>query len=73
MSLMSLEDKIYNAQYRLIKSRHSDYVANRANYGWGVAGDDLRISVATKVYGVGILQSEADYADRKITHEWRSL
>ena len=71
MSLMKLEDKIYNAQYRLIKKQYGEYIANRANYGWGVAGDENRISVATKVYGVSVLESEADYSDRKITHSWK--
>lgn len=73
MSMMDLEMKVYNAQYRLIKRECGEDAAKKANYGWGVDGDDEHISVATKVYGHGIIQSAAEYADRKVHHEWKDF
>lgn len=66
-----LDEKAYDEQYELIRKQYGKKKAEMANYGWGVAGDDTYASIATKVYGVGVLQSTVEYATKRITHEWQ--
>jgi len=68
-----IEDLIYDQQYKMIKKKYGAAVADKANYGWGVSGDEHYVSIATKVYvGTGkVLLSEADYPSLSPTHDWR--
>jgi hypothetical protein len=58
-TLVGLESAIYEHQEKEIIKRFGKEAANKANYGWGVGGDDDSLSVATKVYGHGTLQTNA--------------
>lgn len=58
------EQKIYDIQNKLIEKFFGKEAAEAANYGWGVTTCEGYISVATKVYGHGILQSDANKGTR---------
>lgn len=62
---------IYDAQFELIKKECGAKAAEMANYGWGVAADDEEVSIATKVYGFGVLVTNGNYATKAMSHEWR--
>jgi len=70
----STETRIYRAQERWIRKNFGDKAAKSANYGWGVDAVESSgyVSVATKVYGQGILTSEASPGFR-VEHEWRAF
>lgn len=58
------------SQYQWIRRRIGKDAADRANYGWGVSGsDEDDLSVATKVYGYGVLVSHFE-ADGKVYHDF---
>jgi len=66
------EDRIYSEQVDLITKSCGERAADMANYGWGVDVTDNAISVATKVYGHGILVSEYTKGQRGgPVHDWR--
>jgi hypothetical protein len=60
-----LELAVYAEQERLIREKCGQEAADKANYGWGVGGGDNSVSVATKVYGFGVLQTDASLGDCK--------
>lgn len=62
-----LEERIYNQQYELIRSRFPNA---KTNLGWAVTGDDTYLEVCTKVYGEAYLISEGYYLTGKIYHRW---
>ena len=64
------EELIYIQQERLIKRKCGKRASMVANYGWGVTGDRNYVSVATKVYRHGILQSDAFAPKWEIKHKW---
>jgi hypothetical protein len=55
------ETAVYASQYKWIEQRYGVEVADQANYGWAVETNDSApfVGVATKVYGWGILFSDA--------------
>jgi hypothetical protein len=57
---MSIEDKVYDEQYKLIKKKYGKDTADMANYGWGVTGGESWVEVSTKVYGHGVLTSHGN-------------
>ncbi len=60
------EDEIYDHQERVIRKRLGRRAADLANYGWAACeGPDGAVSVATKVYGHGVLTT-----DETLTDEW---
>ena len=65
----ALEDKAYKEQFDLIYEQFGESAANMANYGWGVSGDDEHLSIATKVYGHGVLVTTVDLESGEINHE----
>lgn len=65
------QTRIYRDQQRLIEAKFGKSAAEDANYGWGVSGSDGFVSVATKVYGRGVLVSEATRGVRVVEHAWR--
>lgn len=65
------ERPIYDEQFTYIEREFGKNAAGNANYGWGVAADDTHVSIATKVYGHGILVSERHKGERRIHHEFR--
>lgn len=67
-----IEQRLLNQQYRLIKERFGQKVAEKANYGWGTTGDEDYVSIATKVYGHGILESYGDVRG-KTTHTFTEV
>lgn len=60
---VALEDAIYLHQWEQIKAQHGLEAAEAANYGWGVAPNGDGVSVATKVYGHGVIQTDAEFKD----------
>lgn len=66
----TLEDKIYEAQYEMIKKAYGQTVAVKANYGWSVVEHEDRIEICTKIYGHGTLTSVGTYATGEITHDY---
>lgn len=69
----TLELRIYIEQEKYIKEHFGEHAADVANYGWGVNGQKNGINIATKVYGYGILCSEAHLGDNEITHSFESF
>jgi hypothetical protein len=67
--MISVETRIYRAQERWILKRFGKEAADSANYGWGVSATDDYVSVQTKVYGHGVLTSEASPSVR-VAHEF---
>ena len=65
------ESIAYDEQYELICKEFGKRAADNANYGWGVDGDENWTSLATKVYGHGVLQTTLDLADGSTSHDWR--
>lgn len=66
------ENELFEAQYKEVRKRFGVEAAKQANYGWGVSGDEKRVSVASKVYGHGVLTTEAEYCDpATICHSFR--
>ena len=55
-----VEAKIYDHQETIILKSHGRRAMETANYGWGV--DEIAGSVATKVYGVGVLTTSMNAA-----------
>jgi hypothetical protein len=70
-SLASTEARVYPAQIEWIEKRFGKKAAEQANYGWGVGGSYSTVSIATKVYGHGVLETTATWGVRGVTHEWR--
>jgi len=72
----NMESKVVDEQIHKVRNRFGDEVANKANYGWGVGGDDKEVSVATKVYqpkkgaNARVLVSEASPGDKGAYHRW---
>ena len=68
----AIEDKIYAAQERWIRKRFGDDAADNANYGWGVDVVDEHhyVLVATKIYGHGVLHSEAAGLSDRVSHDF---
>lgn len=62
-----VEDMVYDAQIKWINERFGPGVAT--NLGWGVGGGDDYVSVASKVYGHGILVTEGNTRG-EIKHEF---
>lgn len=60
----------FDEQTKYIKKNFGKRAADRANYGWGIGGDQHHTSVATKVYGHGVLQTDVDHKTRKIDHDF---
>lgn len=67
----AVTDRIYTEQANEITKTHGAKAASSANYGWGVSSDDKYVSVATKVYGHGVLTSEATFPSMSVRHRWR--
>lgn len=66
-----LENCIYAEQEKLITKKYGKKVADLANYGQGVDGDEDHVSVSTKVYGYGYLSTVGYYKTGEIDHEWQ--
>lgn len=66
-----LEARAYDEQYNEILRQYGKDAADKANYGWGVSGDDDGTDIATKVYGHGVLSSYISFATSTIDHQWR--
>jgi len=71
MSPEGLEARAYDMQYDEIARECGQDAADAANYGWGVGGDEDHTSIATKVYGKGILSTYIDLKTGSIDHEWQ--
>lgn len=69
----TLELRIYIEQEKYIKEHFGEHAADVANYGWGVDGQKNGINIATKVYGHGVLCSEAHLGDSEITHSFEDF
>jgi hypothetical protein len=67
-----LEAALYELQYEYVKKEFGQEAADMANFGWGVSfdTDNRRWSIATKVYGKGVVQTEATCLE-DVTHEFR--
>jgi hypothetical protein len=52
---------LYESQFKWLAERYGETAANNANYGWVAETNDESpfVGVATKVYGIGILYSDA--------------
>ena len=68
-----LEDKIYKEQEEYIEKEYGKDAANKANYGWGVNDNEDSIEVATKVYGIGILNSTGFPSTGEIDHDFEEF
>ena len=71
-TLEQVEDRIYISQARWILKRFGAKAADSANYGWGVDETDNWVNVQTKVYGHGVLRSEATIGS-KVEHMWEEF
>ena len=69
----TLELRIYIEQKKYIEEHFGEDAADVANYGWGVDEHKDGIGVSTKVYGHGILQSEAHLGDSEIAHSFEDF
>ena len=69
-ALEMVEDRICREQYAWIHSECGAEAAEKANYGWGVDAYGPEISVSTKVYGHGVLTSNASPGSN-VSHLWR--
>lgn len=68
---MDRESQAYDAQHSLIAHHHGKEVADKANYGWAVTEDDHRLSIATKVYGPGVvLTTNVNLDTGNMVHSW---
>ena len=65
-NLEELEERIYDKQYEYVKEHFGEETADSANYGWGVDELENGFRVSTKVYGHGVLVSEAFLDDAEI-------
>lgn len=63
--------KIYGQQHDYIVENFGRQPAAKANYGWGVDERPDGITVETKIYGHGVLVTEATYPSIRITHVFR--
>lgn len=66
----AIECQIYAEQENYIREHFGDEAAQIANYGWGVDTVGERIDISTKVYGHGVLETEATSLE-DITHHMR--
>jgi hypothetical protein len=74
--LASIEDLIHESQVRFIERRFGAEAAGTANYGWGIDARttaERSISVATKVYGHGVLESVAVFPSLTVFHDFRAF
>ena len=62
-TIEQLEQQVIHAQEAYIKERFGQEAADCANYGWGVDCDALGVSVCTKIYSFGTLQTNAVRGD----------
>ena len=69
-TIRTLEARVYNEQYDWIRKKFGKRAAEVANYGWGVTGDEDYVSVATKVYGHGVLESNVRLGADEIDHSF---
>lgn len=70
-----VEEQIYAEQQAYIEREFGKRAANVANYGWGVTDEDDIVIVSTKVYGHGVLTSQAEAPLWQIKHsmeEWNA-
>lgn len=65
-----MEMKAIDKQSDWISKRFGKRAADNANYGWGVDSDDEGASIATKIYGHGVLTTEVNYRSGKMTHSF---
>ncbi len=68
---------LYESQRQWILQHHGEEAAENANYGWAVETNDSSpfLGVATKVYGHGILYSDAlnlieNGGELQVEHSW---
>ncbi len=73
------ETALYASQYEWIKTHYGEQAAENANYGWAVIsnGESPFLEVATKVYGHGLLMSDAlniieDGGELQVTHQFEA-
>lgn len=71
-SLNGLQNAVFAEQERLIEEKYGKQAAEKANYGYGQGGDDFSVSIATKVYGHGVITTDASIGDSKkdFYHNW---
>lgn len=73
LTMRKLENQIYIEQQAYIKKAFGKKACDHANYGWGVSGDKDYLSVATKVYGHGVLTSEGSLPSGDIDHSFEEF
>lgn len=66
----AMEDRIFEAQQKLILKRFGADAANCANYGWGFTSVDDEVIIETKVYGHGVLITNAKHPSRQLNHQF---
>jgi hypothetical protein len=64
-----LVDAIIADQEKWIKKEYGPLVAKKANYGWSIEEDDVNPAVSTKVYGHGVLISQASKRGGKLVFD----
>lgn len=69
MSIEKLEERAYAEQEDMIREMYGVEAADKANYGWGVDDDGDEISICTKVYGIGVLNTVIDPCTHEISHD----
>jgi hypothetical protein len=68
ISAKQYEEKIFDAQYKVIKKEYGAKIANSANIGWSIDGQGKTIDVSSKLYNGQILRSY--YRNGQILHEF---
>lgn len=62
-----LEQLLFDEQYEFVRTTYGKEAATKANYGWGVDCNETGLSIASKVYGFGVVKTNLRYADGHYT------